>query len=863
MDQVVVQSGTNAIKVVQVLVPGVAGATGPQGLQGPVGPPGPAGPGGLLGGTLGQLIVKQSSTDGDADWVNAKDAIPYRQANVEDWRGTGGDNSDTGTLLNAIAAAKAAGGMKLSLPARFYAIDQTLLIDDSHISLIGEGAGFPRATVANQQNSPQTRITWNGPVGGTIVRFNTPATLERRIGGGIQGIQLDGNTFRAARGLVLESWVWGIFRDVVVLACSESQFRFEVVNYGLYAAQAAADTQYNLFEHCYAITTADNTAAYVNSTAIGWHLTGGSPVNQGNTSGNTFIDCHGKTSKGLTWKLENCDDNLFYWCGGGPVYNDAQYGLELGSVDQDSTSGSQPVGKQTARFNMFLGCGFGGSLATVHARSSQTGGNSSHGNQFFGLSRANAVQRPVIEPPGGGALAATLHYWDTDGNTQVKTLGLIEAVTPLPNAYAGLSQFYIDAAAGPVKTLASTGRASQLQTAAPAAFPNRDQSPAIYSRFLDGIGTPDVQVGTPSVVFSDDFSAGIGTWTNNGVAPVFQAAPWGSGQCIKCVTDSSAAQPSSYLSRSISLSKGRVIEFDFYLPQATGPIVGRQVQLFQLRSGGAYYVFQLQTTEVACQFIVSAYEIANANLHAFTSKHFPAVNTKYHLRFEMHQGVSAAAPGRILLYVDGVLALGAPWSVPDHGQSAIATMYFGQISSNINASFTVYLGNLVVSQMPVDSLASRLTGSVAGIDFVGGWAVGGAGATSTGDWTPVFSFLTPGDSVITHTVQVGKYMKVGNFVFLMLDVEFSTNAYTTAAGVAQVAGLPFASAAIEGSLTAVLSNVTFTTAQEMRLVVPASGSAIFLKMATSNAVITNVGTAAIPASKTGVRIRGTGMYWTA
>lgn len=49
---------------------GDTGGTGPTGLAGPTGPSGPAGPGVPLGGTNGQILAKNSSTDLDTVWVN-------------------------------------------------------------------------------------------------------------------------------------------------------------------------------------------------------------------------------------------------------------------------------------------------------------------------------------------------------------------------------------------------------------------------------------------------------------------------------------------------------------------------------------------------------------------------------------------------------------------------------------------------------------------------------------------------------------------------------------------------------------------------------------------------------------------------
>lgn len=648
-------------------------------------------------------------------------------ASVEDWRGVGGDSTDTGTLLNAIAAAKAAGGMRLRMPARYYTTTQTLVIDESHVHLIGEGSGADKVE-SPVDTSPRTKIKWGGAAGGTIMRLITPATGSgRKVGGGLEGIMLDGNDFLAARGLVIESRENAYFHDVYVWACSESCFRTSVVNYEIVGTNSA-DVQRCYFNKCFASTRGKNTTPYLTAATIGWHLTGGSPTHPGNTSGNTFIACHGYMSKGLAWKLENTDDNFFYWISGGAVYDATVYGMELGSADQDTTSAlsaTNTIGKSAARFNMIFGTGM-----TVNCRSSQTGLGSSTGNMLIGFSRANNWPPPNIETPAGGSKPATLYYLDTHGNSRVGRLGLDEAAeaTFPQEKVAGLTQLFADN--GVLQKIDGAGRVSQPLIASPSAFPNRDQAPAIYSRFMDGIGTPGVVVGTPAAVFSDDFSAGLGTWTTVGTAPFIEAAPWGSGQSIKCVVNSAVSVTTSYLSRAITLDKGRVVEFDMWLPQVVGltPTGTLKVNnLVSLRNPGAYYVFGLNITPTQAYLTFSAFETPNVNPHSFQAKAPLAANTKYRIKLEMYQGIDATIPGRMLIYSNGVLAIEAPWSVPDHGQVAITQIYFGSHSSNTGQSLTVYLGNLTVSDMPINSIAARKTGTLSGIDFVGGWATGGAG----------------------------------------------------------------------------------------------------------------------------------------
>lgn len=65
-----------------------------------------------------------------------------------------------------------------------------------------------------------------------------------------------------------------------------------------------------------------------------------------------------------------------------------------------------------------------------------------------------------------------------------------------------------------------------------------------------------------------------------------------------------------------------------------------------------------------------------------------------------------------------------------------------------------------------------------------------------GTWTPVFTFATPGNLTVAYSTQQGGYTKVGRLVVLVGSVVTSTFTHTTAAGAAQITGLPFTSANI-------------------------------------------------------------------
>jgi hypothetical protein len=61
-----------------------------------------------------------------------------------------------------------------------------------------------------------------------------------------------------------------------------------------------------------------------------------------------------------------------------------------------------------------------------------------------------------------------------------------------------------------------------------------------------------------------------------------------------------------------------------------------------------------------------------------------------------------------------------------------------------------------------------------------------------GTWTPVFTFVTPGDlSVTSYITQVGAYVKIGRLVTIHFDVNTSAFTFTTASGSLNITGIPF------------------------------------------------------------------------
>lgn len=62
-----------------------------------------------------------------------------------------------------------------------------------------------------------------------------------------------------------------------------------------------------------------------------------------------------------------------------------------------------------------------------------------------------------------------------------------------------------------------------------------------------------------------------------------------------------------------------------------------------------------------------------------------------------------------------------------------------------------------------------------------------------GTWTPVITFTTPGDLSVTHSTQIGNYVKIGDAIDISCEIQTSVFTHTTASGELVVNGVPFTS----------------------------------------------------------------------
>jgi hypothetical protein len=133
---------------------------------------------------------------------------------------------------------------------------------------------------------------------------------------------------------------------------------------------------------------------------------------------------------------------------------------------------------------------------------------------------------------------------------------------------------------------------------------------------------------------------------------------------------------------------------------------------------------------------------------------------------------------------------------------------------------------------------SAIGGQLVGVN-AGGSALETKGIMAAGQWTPVFSFVTPGDLAITYGLQSGRYLRIGGLVLAWFTLEMSPFTHTTASGQAKITGLPYPSVFANGLGIVHLTNVTFVD-QHITPYVD-TGSVIQFIGSTSGATDTGIG----------------------
>lgn len=138
---------------------------------------------------------------------------------------------------------------------------------------------------------------------------------------------------------------------------------------------------------------------------------------------------------------------------------------------------------------------------------------------------------------------------------------------------------------------------------------------------------------------------------------------------------------------------------------------------------------------------------------------------------------------------------------------------------------------------------SSMAGHLIGVN-AGGTDIESKGPYAVDTWTPDFTFETPGDLTIVYTSRAGRYIRLGGLVIAFFYLDMGTFTHTTAAGQAQISGLPAPNALgtlpFAGSGVLHMSNVTFAG---LHVTPYATASIIQLIGATSATTPTTIGIA--------------------
>jgi hypothetical protein len=253
-----------------------------------------------------------------------------------------------------------------------------------------------------------------------------------------------------------------------------------------------------------------------------------------------------------------------------------------------------------------------------------------------------------------------------------------------------------------------------------------DQSLIRQSRFLGGAGTPKYDIGDLTTRLQSDFAgSGLTGWTTITNAPTVEVAPWDAGQTALLFTAPASTSPhTSQISKTVSLVKGRSVTVPIYFPAVSGLTdseFATGVTILELRSTGAYLLLGVIVRATTIHLRPSYFKTANATLVngiEYPTALLPA--TKYDLTFEEYQAPGSDL-GKLIVFLNGVLISG-PLDTDDSGQGDVASVRIGAALSNTGKDFSVYFGEITVSDFAITDISAPYTGAGPPTKFIRGIA---------------------------------------------------------------------------------------------------------------------------------------------
>lgn len=292
-------------------------------------------------------------------------------------------------IKRAVVLMKAARGTVYA-PTGVYLHSDTIKVDETNVTFRGDGEGTVQGGIATLRASAATRFLYsNLATPKRFYEFTSVTGDVPKSGGGMSGIMLDCDS-TATTALTISSWRKGNFCNLHIYAPTSQGIHVRAFAGTL--TSEPYDSQQNHFDN---IEVHSKNAANV---YVALHMTGGEGdggANAGNSSFNYFTNCFFKSELATAILLENTDNNYFYQTHAGGSASFFSLVLET----DEGTTGN-------ARFNQFHGCEFTGK--GINAKAGQTGGLSSFGNAFFGLSKSNGAPKPTVGNGNGGSADATI-----------------------------------------------------------------------------------------------------------------------------------------------------------------------------------------------------------------------------------------------------------------------------------------------------------------------------------------------------------------------------------------------------------------------------------------------------------------------
>ena len=124
-------------------------------------------------------------------------------------------------------------------------------------------------------------------------------------------------------------------------------------------------------------------------------------------------------------------------------------------------------------------------------------------------------------------------------------------------------------------------------------------------------------------------------------------------------------------------------------------------------------------------------------------------------------------------------------------------------------------------------------------------------AYDEGTWTPTLGFTIPGDENIILSFNFGSYSRIGDLVTVVFALVTSTFTHTTASGMIEIGGLPFASANVSGQNSRqglVWAGITKSSYTQIVTIIPSNVSVIRFQASGSGVANSDVFAADMPTS---------------